>query len=588
MVRNMNMRWGWRVGGVAACLLAASWSSARADEEAYVFGEDEAFETPPEQSQELREMSGEPISTDPWAEHRYIDRYSQVEYDPYRDPTNFEDDRDFTRVQARAEFERQDRPAGSGWDYGWHFDPTDNQWRYGWHNETARHMMPARTYTERTTATWHEDADQYGTSGEQIRITGFINTIDVQGPKESGRVIAEIETHDGETLRVDLGPRKSVDRLNLNEGARVTVLTNRAALRGGSLVAADRVITDNQVMLVDRDGAAFGTTGGRQIRGEIEEIYVRDILGAPHYVAKIETRDNDEMTVVLGSQRDFADVRIEEGDEITLVGAPRYLEGRQMFVAERVHTPDRIVRVYVPQDRYDENPRYQRRFTEQQFSGREYDTQDDRRFQERPSTRFERDSFSTGRQASFDQQQRISGEITSLRTRNHQGHQHLIAMVQTDNGNMIQADLGNRENVRQLNPMEGDYITLFGSYTTQGGRSLFAAERLTLNGENVFIDVDDLFKGASMQREVRPVSGEITDLRTERVDGSQQAKLVAHITTDEGKTKKVILGSASQLRNLNLNTGDRVRLMAAPGDREYMKAKEIHTGGRIITVRDNM
>lgn len=86
----------------------------------------------------------------------------------------------------------------------------------------------------------------------------------------------------------------------------------------------------------------------------------------------------------------------------------------------------------------------------------------------------------------------------------------------------------------------------------------------------------------------RRYSGEITSLRTTTFRGREGEYLMARIQLDDGQTKTVNLGSQDALGKLNLSKGDRITLLARPGrinERSALIAELVRKNGRTADVR---
>ena len=483
---------------------------------------------------------------DDWGDSDWVaDDYRTSRYEnrqdrafEFNDPYSYQY-RNYEQTRPRAEFGYAD-----DWDYGWHYDASANEWDYGWHynNEpdTAR-----RTTRFDFSRNYDRSAD---TSSGQFRLTGDIEHLYTQWKGNQEHLMARVETDDGRTLVVDFGPRDFLEPLKLTEGSHVTVLANRDTFRGSGIIVADRVMSGGETIAVGHARFAPGEPGMRQIRGEIEDLYTRNLRGETHLVARIDADAGRKFTAVLGPHRQLRTLHIEEGDDVIVFGRTANVEGQQMFVAQRIRTDDdRVVRVAGT-------------FGTPGFSG----------------------DFA-------GENRRFAGDIVDLSYKTHRDHTHVIAAIQTDQGDMFEADLGARQNLEWFNLHEGDRIVLFGDFGTLGNRTMFKAARLQAGGRTLNIAREGAFFDASFQREVKPVSGKILSTHTEAMPGYRNEQLVAHIQCDDGGTEMVVLGPANQLRNLNLRSGEKVTLLAAyKADQPYMQAKQIRAQGRVITVRSGM
>lgn len=82
------------------------------------------------------------------------------------------------------------------------------------------------------------------------------------------------------------------------------------------------------------------------------------------------------------------------------------------------------------------------------------------------------------------------------------------------------------------------------------------------------------------------ITGEVRDIRTIRIDGERH--LVAKITNDEGRSAKAYLGARDDLRKLDLQDGDRIRVEGVRGrinGKTMLMAQRITANDQTVTNR---
>ncbi|GMU20233.1 MAG: hypothetical protein AMXMBFR13_03310 [Phycisphaerae bacterium] len=217
---------------------------------------------------------------------------------------------------------------------------------------------------------------------------------------------------------------------------------------------------DQQSQTGQLRGQAVGRDRGQQqhrVSGEIINLKTINLAGFEnaHQIAKIETNDGRVAKIDLGPKQDLNRLDLQTGDRITVFGRPGRINDRTMLMASRVQS-DQGKTVSVDRQRTTSQNRNLRRFT---------------------------------------------GEVLSTRTANIRGEQHLLARVQLDRGRTTTVDLGQRQDLRNVDISSGDRISLLarqGRINDQPG--LFAVQ-FRANGRLIEVDRSDMSGGqARMQQ----------------------------------------------------------------------------------------
>jgi hypothetical protein len=122
--------------------------------------------------------------------------------------------------------------------------------------------------------------------------------------------------------------------------------------------------------------------------------------------------------------------------------------------------------------------------------------------------------------------QKVTGFIRKMRKFDvgNGEQQNLVVQIQTDKGRHQTIDLGNAEDLEDLDLRRGDRITAWGKPKTISGRQLLMAKKLKIDGEKIRIDRPE-FSQASRQR-----------TRQQEQDTARQGR------EDEGQSLKTIRG----------------------------------------------
>jgi antitoxin component of MazEF toxin-antitoxin module len=187
---------------------------------------------------------------------------------------------------------------------------------------------------------------------------------------------------------------------------------------------------------------------------------------------------------------------------------------------------------------------------------------------------------------SQQQQVRVRGEIQKLRTMNLDGQQALVATLQTDQGDSQRVCLKPKDQVSQLDLQQGDRITAEGRRDRVNDRRVVMARSVTIDGQTVNLRSE---QGSQFGRKQgsRSIRGEIVSKRTTTLDDRDGRFVLARVHTDEGETKTVNLGSEQELKQLGLQSGDRITVQghrAKPRDEADFVARQISAGDQTVRV----
>lgn len=154
----------------------------------------------------------------------------------------------------------------------------------------------------------------------------------------------------------------------------------------------------------------------------------------------------------------------------------------------------------------------------------------------------------------------IAGEILELREVRLLGQEqpHLLARVDVQGREVVQADLGRRDQLARLNLTEGDSVTLVGVPAQLDERPILVATRVEAKQDSVQID-------RSLMQSMNKFSGTIEDTRYAQYEGEGAEHLVAKVRVQDGTLILLDLGAASALEDVDLSPGTPVAFVARIG-----------------------
>ena len=372
-------------------------------------------------------------------------------------------------------------------------------------------------------------------------------------------ILASVQTTDGHTPTIILGPEDRLQKLDLESGDYINVQGLLAASQGRGLFAAQRVACKGQSVAMGgqmEDGQAY-TVASRSVEGAINEIRRFNLPGQsmPWLIASIDAQGEGPVTVVLGPENRLQ-LNLQTGGHIKVEGIFVAGEGRGLFAAQRITTNGQTVAM---------GSGYGTGSQKDQVSGYAHDQQG-----------------SGGKAITRN----LEGKITELQRIEFPGQDKawMAAAIETSEGEATTMVLGPEDKLQKLNLNSGDSITVTGLLAAAEGRGMFAARRITANDQTVtFSKQVDPQDGKKI---VRNVEGEISEMKPITLPGQEQSWLVAAVKSPDGQSKTVVLGPEERLQQLDLQQGDYVSVqgvLAAEQGRGLFAAHRVRAKGQSIT-----
>ena len=191
---------------------------------------------------------------------------------------------------------------------------------------------------------------------QMAKVTGTVTAIDtfrmVDGPKH---LFAKIETKKGDQIPVDLGRAEQLQRLDIQDGDRITVYGTHTRMNDKRVVSARKVQVGDKSMMVGREK----DRDLKRVQGEITRLFTRSFRGRDQQfdVAKVELNGGRMETVILGPANRLRNLDLQEGDTVQLLVRRGRYNDEPALIADQVRAGEQTVRVTEPEGR---------RFTAQQ------------------------------------------------------------------------------------------------------------------------------------------------------------------------------------------------------------------------------
>jgi hypothetical protein len=205
--------------------------------------------------------------------------------------------------------------------------------------------------------------------------------------------------------------------------------------RQRSAIRSDRPVYRGQERSQARSERSPSHRGNYRVHGELsrlKSIYLLD-EDQPHVLAKIDPGDGRRIPVDLGPRSDLGRLNLGEGDRLTVTGYESRINNRRMLMATTLESE------------------YGQRVTINRHEGQP--------------------------------RQMIDGRVLSVRTANtgRSAESSMLARVQTDDGRVVQLDLGPADEARDLNISHGDEVSVLGHRGQLQGEETIIASHVSVN-----------------------------------------------------------------------------------------------------------
>lgn len=169
----------------------------------------------------------------------------------------------------------------------------------------------------------------------------------------------------------------------------------------------------------------------------------------------------------------------------------------------------------------------------------------------------------------------VSGNVEETKTVQVRDREHLVAMVNTKQGNSLAVDLG--PNQKETSVQKGDQLTASGHRLKVGDKSILVASDASTKNGSVQID-----------RHGKKYDGTIEKTKTIDIRGVEHT--LAKVKTADGKSMMVDLGPA-QNRQAKLTEGEEITVQGVPlkvNDRVVLMARKITQDGKSAEIDRQM
>lgn len=259
-----------------------------------------------------------------------------------------QDQSDNNREQGRSDRQRSEtqfRLSPAGWvriatdyDNDGRFDAIETIFAYDLERAQASSRERAKREAQEFTNRSQPKAPREAVSGklermEQHRLAGIDGQV----------TVARIETDDGRTARVCLGPETQLERLDLREGDQVSIKGRRGHINDKMVLIAQEIRAGDQRVSIH-------LPSGRRLnrlKGEVLSTRTANFQGFDEafLVAEVELPTNQQELVNLGPKSRLQTLKVQKGDVLSLLVRPGFINGEPAMIAEQIEHDGEVVRL---------------------------------------------------------------------------------------------------------------------------------------------------------------------------------------------------------------------------------------------------
>ena len=164
----------------------------------------------------------------------------------------------------------------------------------------------------------------------------------------------------------------------------------------------------------------------------------------------------------------------------------------------------------------------------------------------------------------------------------HEDHECVVGRIETQSGEMTTVYLGKKQDLDGLDLQTGDKVKVEGVRSRLNDEPAVMARRVSAGGQSVTNDVPQ-------EQPLRKYVGRISDLETTTFRGRDGEWMIARLRTEANGWQQINLGKKNKLKQLDLQEGDKLKVLARPGrinDRSALIAQVVRANDTSVDVRE--
>lgn len=164
---------------------------------------------------------------------------------------------------------------------------------------------------------------------------------------EGKEKLAHLVTDQGQTERVALGPEQQLERLDLEDGARVSIAGYRGEINDRPVIVAEQVAAGGDTVRINRQRPSEAL---RRFHGQVLQTRTTRLRDHDErfVIANVRLDDGPTMQVILGPQSKVRRLDLQEGDEIALLAQQARLNRQAALLAQQIAANEQVVRIDTP------------------------------------------------------------------------------------------------------------------------------------------------------------------------------------------------------------------------------------------------
>lgn len=178
---------------------------------------------------------------------------------------------------------------------------------------------------------------------------------------------------------------------------------------------------------------------------------------------------------------------------------------------------------------------------------------------------------------------RVTGEIDgfkSIKLKNQEGRseEHSFVRLKMQDGRRLVVGLGpDTRSLQQLDLNQGDVLGIHGKNTKIDGRKVLMADKIRVAKSREGLKSKS---GTGGSNQSVNLSGEVDGFRKASLGSGQQSQqTIARVRLDRGKSALVALGTDTMVRNLDIKSGDRIKIK---GHNKQINGQQLIVANRIL------
>lgn len=164
-------------------------------------------------------------------------------------------------------------------------------------------------------------------NSKRQRVSGKVANVKKVSVNDTKHCLVKLQGGEGKRGRyIDLGPAEKLTDFDIEEGDKISA-------QGPVIKVNDRRVLVAEKLTMNGNSQSI-TRNDHKVTGEVVDTKKMDIRGRSHLIAVIETNKNGRKRMVDLGAANRIEQSIEEGDKITVTGAPVKVKNKKLILAQ--------------------------------------------------------------------------------------------------------------------------------------------------------------------------------------------------------------------------------------------------------------